>query len=138
MARRQAKKVTEKTRKTPEKAVVIVDWKVTFLEALRDKPNVTKACDAAGIARATAYHHRELFPEFAAAWNKALRQGVCSLEDAAFDRAFSGSDTLMIFLLKAHFPDRYRDRQEITIAQSDLTKLTDDELAAIAAGKAAK
>lgn len=39
------------------------------------------------------------------------------------------SDTLAIFLLKAHDPDKYRDNSKVELAGSlDLRRLTDDEL----------
>lgn len=53
------------------------------------------------------------------------------------------SDTLAIFLMKAHRPEKYRDtvRNEHTgkgggpIDYRDVTELTDEQLAAIAAGR---
>jgi hypothetical protein len=39
------------------------------------------------------------------------------------------SDTLAIFLLKAHDPDKYRENSKVELAGSlDLRRLTDDEL----------
>lgn len=110
------------------------DWRLLFLEALRNRPNVAQAAKAAGVDRSTAYRQRDLAPEFAVEWDKAIKVGVGALEDTAYERAFSGSDTLVIFLLKAHDP-KYRDRQEITFKREQLAKLTDEELIALAEGK---
>lgn len=121
------------TRGTPKKQMVAVDWKVTFLDALRESPIISEACKAAGVSRTTAYRHRDLAPEFAVDWEKALRIGMSSLEDVAIKRAKDGSDTLMIFLLKAHDPDKYQDRSRVNL-KVDLTKLSDEELRRIADG----
>ena len=101
-----------------------------FCAALAETCNVGRACAAVDIARQTAYKWREDIPGFAAAWDRAMAVGVSALEDEAHRRAFEGvdkpivhqgvvmsttkeySDTLAIFLLKAHAPEKYRDRVE--------------------------
>jgi hypothetical protein len=73
-------------------------------------------------------------PDFAAAFDEAVKLGTAALEDEAKRRAFEGcdkpifyqgiqcgtvreySDTLMIFLLKAHDPEKYAER-----TKSDVT-----------------
>lgn len=109
---------------TPEK-------EAAFFAALADTANVTRACKAVDIARQTAYDRREADAGFAARWEKALQLGVEGLEDEATRRAFEGtdkpvfyegrpcgtireySDTLTIFLLKAHKPEKYRERYDV-------------------------
>ena len=57
--------------------------------------------------------------------------GVEGLEDEARRRAFGGSDLLMMFMLKAARPDRYRDRSTVDINQTvthDLGRVPMDEL----------
>jgi hypothetical protein len=88
-------------------------WKAVFLEALRQHGQVTKAAKRARIGRMTAYRERDADPVFAQAWRDALDIGVDALEDEARRRAFDGSDTLLIFLLKGHRPERYRERQHV-------------------------
>lgn len=46
------------------------------------------------------------------------------------------SDILLIFLLKALRPDKYRERVEVrgSLASIDLNRLTDEQLARISAG----
>jgi len=100
-----------------------------FLDALAEYGSVRHACDKAGIARVTAYRHREYEPDFAEAWERAAAIGARALEDEARRRAYEGweepagwhhgeaggtvrkfSDTLLIFLLKGHYPEKYRER----------------------------
>jgi hypothetical protein len=102
-----------------------------FLLALAECANVTKACVTSGLLRRTAYRQREADEAFAGAWDKALDEGAGILEDEAVRRAYEGtlkpvfykgeecgaireySDTLLIFLLKAHKPEKYKDRQHV-------------------------
>jgi len=105
-----------------------------FLAMLAQCCNVGKSCAAVGIDRSTAYTWREKDADFAAAWEKALQIGISALEDEAHRRAFDGvdepvfyqgevcgavkkySDTLAIFLLKAHNPDKYRDNARLELS----------------------
>lgn len=92
------------TRLTPEKS-----WRAPFLEALRTHGVVSEAAKVANVSRWTAYHERATDPVFAKEWEAALQLGVDALEDTAKMRAYAGSDTLLIFLLKAHRPAVYRE-----------------------------
>ncbi len=118
-------------------------WRVKFIKALCDIPNVTHACERAGIIRETAYDNRKKDPEFAAAWEAALQHGIDSLEAAAMERAKHGlkkgvwmkdengkivkvetlidyPEALTQFLLKAHKPEKYREPK----GQVDLSATT--------------
>jgi hypothetical protein len=106
-------------------------WRVVFLDALRVHGIVSRAAAEARIHRDTAYFERSQDPDFAREWQEALDRGVDMLEDVARQRAFQGSDTLLIFLLKAHRPERYRETIRtvtVPLAPEDLENLTDDEL----------
>lgn len=112
---------------TPEKLTA-------FTAVLAETCNVGKACKAIDISRVTAYKWRKEIPEFADAWDDAMKTGVSALEDEAHRRAFDGtvepvfqqgmeigavrkySDTLAIFLLKAHNPDKYRENSKVELA----------------------
>lgn len=85
--------------------------KSEFLTALRDMPNVSAACRLIGVANKTMYEHRKEDAEFAAAWDDAIKEGAENLEAIAMRRAMEShtSDTLMIFLLKGLFPEKYRE-----------------------------
>lgn len=128
---------------TPEKAAA-------FCAALAETGIVGRACKAVEISRRTAYNWREEYPDFAKAWDGALKIGVSALEDEAHRRAFEGieepvfhqgevcgtvrkySDTLAIFLLKAHAPEKYREntRMELTGAGGGPVQISDTERAA--------
>jgi len=120
---------------------------VAFLEALSESCNVSKACDKAELGRSTAYDWRASDAGFAADWDRALEIGIGALEDEAHRRAFEGndrpivhlgkvtgtfkeySDTLTIFLLKAHRPEKYRERSDIHLkAQVAVETMTEDEI----------
>jgi hypothetical protein len=69
----------------------------------------TSLAKQAGIDRSTVYDHRNSDPEFAAAWEAAKEDALDLLEATAHKRAHSTSDTLLIFLLKAGRPAKYRE-----------------------------
>lgn len=98
-----------------------------FLAALAEMPNVARACRMAGVSRVCVYDHRESDAEFASEWEDALQDGIELLEQRAWERAQTDSDTLTIFLLKAHKPDKYREtvRNEHTGADGGPIKLED-------------
>jgi hypothetical protein len=59
---------------------------------------------------------RDRDPEFAAAWDEAVEDATDLLEEIAWNRAQKQSDLLLIFLMKANRPTKYREtiHQEIT------------------------
>lgn len=127
---------------TPEKLTA-------FCAALAETCNVGRACNAVGISRWTAYQWRKAMPDFAEAWDDAMKAGVLALEDEAHRRAFSGvdepvfykgdevgsirkySDTLAIFLLKAHDPDKYRENSKVELnGRLAIGDMSEDEIRA--------
>ena len=127
---------------TPEKAEA-------FFAALAETANVSKACAAIAVSRRTAYNWREADPGFAAGWDRAMKAAVLGLEDEAHRRAFEGvdkpvfyqgdecgtireySDTLAIFLLKAHNPEKYRENSKVELeANIRVNDMTDEEIRA--------
>lgn len=99
-----------------------------FLTALALSGNVSKAATAVGIDRMTAYRWRKDDAEFSANWDEAMEIAVLGMEDECKRRAFEGfdvatkngvvrgySDTLAIFLLKAHAPEKYRERSNVEL-----------------------
>ena len=62
-----------------------------------------------GISRQAAYHAYDADEEFKSEWDSALEQACDSLEKEARRRALGQSDTLLIFLLKAHRPGKFRE-----------------------------
>ena len=93
--------------RTPKKASR--RWTAAFLASLRQQGNVSAAARVAGISRSVVHEARAADPGFAAAWTDAIEEGADTLEAEARRRAFAGSDTLLIFLLKAARPQKYRE-----------------------------
>lgn len=103
-----------------------------FIEFLEETANVTEACRRAKISRTMAYRWRQ-DPEFDARWEAAVDRGTDALEDEAVRRAHDGyekpvyqggrqvgtvreySDTLLMFMLKARRPERFKDRSETAV-----------------------
>ena len=121
-----------RTHRTPQRA------RDAFMEALDRGMTVSGACKAASMGRSTAYGLRATDVEFAKAWDEAIENGTDVLEDEAFRRACEGvvepivsggrqvldtegkpmmlrrySDTLMVTLLKARRPERFRERSTV-------------------------
>lgn len=112
--------------------------KQRFLAHLRETGNVTLSARAIGLPNRTIYDHRLSDPAFKAEWEAAIDEAIDVLEEEARRRAFAGvtrkkfhlgnpvrdpqtgqqyveqeySDVLLIFLLKAHRPEKYRERVE--------------------------
>jgi hypothetical protein len=101
------------------------EWQPAFLATLAQTANVRQACAAADVSRKTAYQHRERSATFRADWDIALEEACDRLEAIAWERAATVSDTLCIFLLKAHRPAKYRDtyRHEVTDGHGGPLKL---------------
>jgi hypothetical protein len=120
-----------------------VRLKQAFLKDFAQTGNVTESCANVGIdRRATVYDWQELDDQFAAGWREAELIATEVLETEARRRAVDGqrrlkfdkngqalidpeterwyvenekSDTLLIFLLKARAPEKYRDKPPVTI-----------------------
>ncbi|GAB6966359.1 hypothetical protein JCM25156A_03960 [Komagataeibacter kakiaceti JCM 25156] len=123
-----------------------------FIEALRNAGNVSEACRLSGIGRVTAYRLRETDQSFAAEWDEALQIAMDSLELEAWRRGRDGydeyvtckdglvydqegnpvlqrrySDGLLTTLLKAHRPEKYRDRSTVDMnVNTDIAALIDE------------
>lgn len=100
-----------------------------FIEALADTGSVAEAARAVHKSATSCYRLRRApgAEGFAAAWEAALAESSKRLVDIAFDRAINGTeedvldaagncihvrrrtnDRLLMFLLRAHHPARYR------------------------------
>jgi hypothetical protein len=64
---------------------------------------------ASGVSRATAYRFRGHDRAFAEAWDDAIEEAVDMLELEAHRRAIEGSDRLLMFVLRALRPEKYRE-----------------------------
>ena len=117
---------------TPRARVRAREWKPKFLTALRVTGSVTAAAEYSGIHRRSVYKARDRSKTFAESWDEALNQAKYALETEARRRAIDGadkpifykgvqvatikeySDRLLEVLLKAHMPEKYRERFEHT------------------------
>lgn len=96
--------------------------------------NVTYAAKRAGVPRNEVYKWQEADDQFAAAFREADLKATEVLEREAWRRANEGvaepvyqhgklvgtiqrySDNLLMFLLRARAPERYRDRVDVSVA----------------------
>lgn len=122
--------LTPKKRRIPK-------WEKAFITALALQGVVAYACQESKVSRSMAYQHRANHEDFAAAWDEALEMAADALELEARRRAHDGvdepvygrvgkdedgeigtirkySDTLLMFLLKAARPQKFRERHEIS------------------------
>ena len=116
------------------------DWAPRFIESFRATGIVRLSASSAGIDRDTVYKRAGRDPGFAAAWAQAREDAIDGLEAEARRRALSTSDSLLMFLLRAHRPAMYRDnaRLELTgaaggpiVTQQLLSGMGDHEKAAL-------
>lgn len=101
---KRAKEQREK-RRLEREAKKRAEKKALFLDLLREGATVADAVDGIKSSRQTVYRWRNEDEEFDEAWEDAVEKGTDELEKAARDRALKGSDTLLIFLLKARRPE---------------------------------
>jgi hypothetical protein len=133
MANRKVTKIKRATQ-TSESNMRVTNKKLAlFLDHLTVCGSVNRSAAEAKLHRTTLYRKKERDPVFAAAWDKAAALGVEALEDEARRRAFEGwqepvfhkgqvcggvqkySDTLLIVLLKAHKPEKYRENSKTEV-----------------------
>src|SRR5882724_12960480 len=82
------------------------DWAARFLEVFAATGNVRLAAGAAGVSRAAPYKRARRSQRFAQRWATAREEAIDTLEAEARRRALTGSDALLMFLLRAHRPER--------------------------------
>ena len=118
-------------------------WMLEFLEYFANTANKGEAAKLSRISVNTVDRLRLTNPEFLAAYKRAEKQAVEKLEGIVFNRAMNGdrrlkfdpktgkpyvdpetgeayeerefSDTLQLTLLKAHKPEVYRERLDLTV-----------------------
>ena len=123
-----------------------------FLKALAETGIVSAAVEIAATSRTRVYELRKHDPAFAAGWEEAEERAADALEAEAWRRAVAGvpeplvsggkvvrdddgqpiairrySDALMIALLKARRPERFKDR---AVVEHDITDGLADRLEA--------
>ena len=121
-----------------------------FLATFRKTGNVTQACGQTKTQRSTVYKWQEHDDAFAAAYRQAELEATELLEAEAHRRAVDGtrrlkfgkdgdaltdpetgelyvelqySDALLMFLLKARAPEKYRERLDVTRVSEPVPKV---------------
>jgi transposase-like protein len=119
--------------------------KRAWLAAFEEQGTVVAACKAASVGRSTTYEWRQKDEAFALAWADIEEATTEAMEREAYRRAVEGvseplvsagrlvtntqkySDTLLIFMLKARRPERYRDNVKVehsgTVTFADLAAI---------------
>lgn len=126
-------KRNSRAKKAGRPPATLADWAPVFLQALYSGLSVTDAVATAGVDYSMPYKRRETDEGFRQAWAEAAERGTELLEQEAARRAYHGtlkpvfhqgvecgkvreySDTLMIFLLKARNPQKYRDNADTAL-----------------------
>jgi hypothetical protein len=118
--------------------------KQRFLLALAETGNVRASCIAAAVSRQPIYDQRHADPAFAKAWEEAAEIAADRLESEAWRRGVDGvpeplvsagrlvcdqsgepmtikrySDNLLLALLRATRPEKFRDRSSVEFDISD-------------------
>ena len=102
-----------------------------FLATLSDTCNVSESARKAGFSRRAAYDWREADTAFAEAWDEAEQEAADKLEKVAWERATTGqSDRMLEILLKAHRPEKYKERIEQQHTGKNGASLADEAVSA--------
>lgn len=88
-----------------------------FLQELLRTPVVGVAARRAGLSRGAVYRERERDGLFRAAWDQALVGAVDDVEQVLVEKAQGGDLRAIEMVLKAHRPERYRERHEVAVVQ---------------------
>ena len=68
----------------------------SFLGVLAETCNVSEACRQTGISMTVVYRRRKMDAKFRAAWNETLSGAYSRLELVLLDRAFNGTEKVMM------------------------------------------
>lgn len=104
--------------------MTVKNWRPAFLQTLKETGNVLLSCRVAGISRKQAYLTRQRNAAFAAEWADCMDDAIDMLEAIAVQRAKTVSDVLLIFLLKAHRPEVYRETVNLRIEHARILEDT--------------
>jgi hypothetical protein len=97
--------------------------KRAFLQAYLTVGKVLDACQVSHNPHSMHYYWKRTDPAYAEAFAEARTMLGDQLEEVAFERAYAGSDTLLIFLLKGAMPHKYGDKRHVDA--SDVPQLPD-------------
>lgn len=85
-------------------------WRPLFLRVLRNTGQIRDAAEAVGLTPQSVRSAMNRDPSFAVLVDESIVDATELLETECRRRALAGSDLLLIFMLKALKPDKYRDK----------------------------
>ena len=97
-----------------------IEKKQVIVNCLTVGLTVVTAAKAAGVSRNWVYDNMKTDPQFAQDVQQQQALGIKDLVDAAYKRALTGSDKLMIFWLSTH-TEEFKNKP--TITEADLQVL---------------
>lgn len=122
------------------------ELRAKFLEVLSETCSPKQACAVVGIARSSAYYHRDHDLEFRAAWDRAVDLALDAVLGEAFRRGVVGvdepvvyqgdiakgqdgepvtvrkySDRLLEMLMRWRYPEQTSDRLSVKVDSSGLS-----------------
>jgi hypothetical protein len=107
------------------------DWKENFLAGVRIAATIEAGCAKAGVSRSFINNERKRDPAFEREFQYAIDAAIDHAQESAFDRGKLHSDKLLMFILRSHRPEIYREMKDIqhtaNIQNGDNSVLTDDE-----------
>lgn len=83
--------------------------------------SIEQICSNLKISHDTLERHRESVPEIKEALTVGLDEANNIIENTLFEQAKSGNATCIIFWLKNHMPQKYRDVQKLEHSGSMIT-----------------
>jgi hypothetical protein len=89
------------------------DWKKNFLEGVRVAATIQAGCDKAGVSRGFINHERKRDPAFEREFQDAIDAAIDYAQQSAFERGKLQSDKLLMFILRSHRPEIYREMKEM-------------------------
>jgi hypothetical protein len=96
-------------------------WSLLFLQTLGATGNVSAACKAADVSRATVHRHRAKYPEFAEAWDDSLEDALDKLEGVLWKEGANGHIRAIELVLKARRPMfREGHKSEVTVNNNQI------------------
>jgi hypothetical protein len=98
--------------------------RAVFLRELMRSPVVGVAARRAGLTRGAVYRERERDALFRAAWDQALTGAVDDVEQVLVEKAQGGDLKAIEMVLKAHRPERYRERHEVQVVQDAVIEVS--------------
>ena len=98
--------------------------KAMFLRELMRSPVVGTAARRAGLTRSAVYRERDRNDLFRVAWDQALVAAVDDVEQVLVEKAQGGDIKAIDMVLKAHRPERYRDRHEVAVVADSVIEVS--------------